>query len=589
MAPEPPTNGVPNHGQAPVTPPVVRDFRGAVGGWLAPILSRLLLFTAAALLLILVAMPVFFILMQAIFPEFARGSLAGAFGRLPLLYHDAVLLQQTRNTLLLAATVMLGCLVFGLPIGILRGLFRVPGARVWDVIFLIPFLIPPFIAAIAWMMTLQPRGYWQQLFGFHLGEYLFTFVGVAFVMTLNLFPLVYFAVSRSLEAIGGQYAAAARVCGASPLRTFWHVTLPLAIPGIAASLLIVFAMAIEEFGTPAALAARTGFDVLVTGIYVRLSDFPIDLSGAALGAVILMALVLAAFFLQNWIATRKSYVSQTGKPVVTEPLALGAWTLPVLLLFGLVAVIGVVIPLAAIAVTANLGTLSGGLQWSNFDSRHYAAIFAPGSRAMTALQTSGWLALLTALSTGALATVIAWLVVRGTGASKRFMDALSILPNAIPAMVLAVGVILAWNSPFLPVTLYGTAAILLVAYAAILLPYPIRFAIGRLRQIGTSLDDAARVSGASPAQMLGLILLPLLAPALLAAMMLVFAIATRELVASIMLAPAGMQTVGTFVFSQFEQGSVQTGMAMSMVAIGVTSTLLLLANLWLARQGSRAL
>ena len=168
------------------------------------------------------------------------------------------------------------------------------------------------------------------------------------------------------------------------------------------------------------------------------------------------------------------------------------------------------------------------------------------------------------------------------------MDGLSVLPNAIPAIVLAVGIILAWNSPFLPVTLYGTTAILLVAYVGILLPYPIRYAVARLRQISGSLDDAARVAGAGQVQALRHITLPLMAPSLIAAMMLVFAIASRELVASIMLAPAGLRTVGTFVFSQFEQGSIQTGMAMSVIAIAITSGLLLAATLWLARSGTSA-
>ena len=112
--------------------------------------------------------------------------------------------------------------------------------------------------------------------------------------------------------------------------------------------------------------------------------------------------------------------------------------------------------------------------------------------------------------------------------------------------------------------------------------------MARLRQIGGSLDDAARVAGASSVQTLTHVLLPLMAPSLIAAMMLVFAIASRELVASIMLAPAGVRTVGTFVFAQFEQGSVQTGMAMSTIAIAITTTILLAVNLWLARQGGSA-
>ncbi|WFE75397.1 iron ABC transporter permease [Roseinatronobacter sp. S2] len=543
---------------------------------------------AAVALLVLVGLPVVFILLQAVFPDFARGSFAGAFSKLAILTENDRLLMQARNTLMLAFSVMFGCLVFGLPVGVLRGLFHVPGARIWDVVFLIPFLIPPFIAAIAWMMTLQPRGYLFQLLGFDLGGFLFSFTGVAFVMTLNLFPLVYFAVSRALEMVGGRFASAARVHGARPVQAFFLITLPLSIPAIAASLLIVFAMSIEEFGTPAALAARTGFDVLVTGIYTRLSDWPIDMSGAALGSTMLMAMVLAAFALQNWIATRRSYISQTGKPADLEKTDLGAWRWPVIGVFSLVALIGVVIPLAAIAVTSLTGTISGGLAWSNLDTRHYVPLFQKGSRATQALITSGWLAVVTAFATAVIGGLVAYIVVRGTGRGRAIMDGLSVLPNAIPAIVLAVGIILAWNSPFLPLTLYGTAGILLIAYIGILLPYPIRYAVARLRQISGSLDDAARVAGATQMGSLRHITLPLMAPSLIAAMMLVFAIASRELVASIMLAPAGLRTVGTFVFAQFEQGSVQTGMAMSMVAITITSGILLVVNLWLARQGSSA-
>jgi len=123
-----------------------------------PRAAGLVTLAAAFALIVLVGVPVVFILLQAVFPDFARGSFGGAFSRLDLLAPDSRLMGQARNTLLLAFSVMLGCIVFGLPIGILRGLFRVPGARVWDVVFLVPFLIPPFIAAIAWMMTLQPRG-----------------------------------------------------------------------------------------------------------------------------------------------------------------------------------------------------------------------------------------------------------------------------------------------------------------------------------------------------------------------------------------------------------------------------------------------
>src|SRR5690606_21638603 len=116
----------------------------------------------------------------------------------------------------------------------------------WDVLMLVPFMIPPYIATLGWIMALQPRGYLFQLFGFDLAPFLFSIWGIIFVMTLNTFPVIYFAVWRTVETVGSHYADVARVFGASGWKAFFRITLPLSTPGLAASLLLVFAMAIEE-------------------------------------------------------------------------------------------------------------------------------------------------------------------------------------------------------------------------------------------------------------------------------------------------------------------------------------------------------
>jgi iron(III) transport system permease protein len=162
---------------------------------------------------------------------------------------------------------------------------------------------------------------------------------------------------------------------------------------------------------------------------------------------------------------------------------------------------------------------------------------------------------------------------------RSIVDALSVLPNAVPGMVLAVGLILAWNRSWWPFPVYNTSAVLILAYICILLPYPVRYVGAALRQIGVNLDAAARVSGAGMGLTLWKILLPLIAPNLLIASLLVFAIASRELVASVMLAPSGMKTVATYVFNQFGQGSPGLGMALSVIAIfSSTAILVVLAR-----------
>lgn len=534
-------------------------------------------------LLVLVALPLLFVVLQAIFPGLTRGQWDQPFSRFWPTLADPSLLGLLFNTLKLGLAVVLGSLLIALPLGSLRALTRVPGAVVWDVLFLIPFLIPPYIAAMAWMMTLQPRGFLQQLLGVNAAEFIFSFYGIAFVMVLNVFPVVYFAVSRTLAVVGGRFAAVGRVCGAGFWSSFWRISLPLSIPGIAASLLLVFALSIEEFGTPATLGAQANYPVLVTGIHQRYADWPIDMTGAAILSLLLVALAMVAFYLQHWLVTRRSYVSQTGKPNRGERIELGRWRWPVTLMFALVALVSVVVPLFAVVATASTRTLSGGLAWSNWSTRHFQALFADRFGAMQALANSLSLALAAALITGVLGALIAYLVIRARVRGSRALDLLSLLPNTMPAVVIAVGLILLWNQPFWPITVYNSSMMLLLAYCCLLLPYPVRYASASFRQISHSLEDAARVSGAGFVAMFVRIILPQLFPSLMVAMLLVFAIASRELVASLMVAPAGMRTVSTYVFGQFEQGSPGLGMAMSVVAIFSTSLLILLLTLFARR------
>lgn len=537
-------------------------------------------------LVIVVAIPFIAIILQAVFPTLGRGSFAAPFSAFAGTLGNPALIGMAGNTLLLGACVVALSAVVAVPLAISRALFRVPGGAMWDVLFLIPFMIPPYIAVLGWIMTLQPRGYLSQLAGFDLAPFLFSVPGIVFVMMLNTFPVVFFAVSRTVETVGSRYADVARLFGASPARAFWRVTLPLSTPGLAASLLLVFAMAIEEYGTPAALGRRAGFDVLVTAIDLRVSDWPIDLPGAAILSLILVILSFLAFLLQRWVLHRRSYEATTGKPQDTSKRELGIWTLPVLALFSIVAFVATVLPLLAILASALSRTISGGLSWSNTSLQHFAAIFGDTTGALKALTTSLSLGIGAAVITGMLGALSAYAVVKSRARGRGVLDVLTIIPNSLPGIVVAVGLILAWNQPWLPMTPYNTALILLLAYCCILLPQPVRYATAAFHQIGDNLEAAARVSGASGLTAFRRILLPLIAPSLLAAMLLVFAVATRELVASVVIAPVGVSTISTYIWRQFEQGSVGLGMAMAFVTILITTALPLIVLSLMGRRGN---
>lgn len=526
---------------------------------------------AMAGLLLVVAVPFVFIILQSIFPHLGSGSLANPFAHIAALFDDPRLFRITGNTVFLGLMVVALSALIAVPLAVFRALYKVPLAIFWDILMLIPFMIPPYIATLGWIMSLQPRGYLEQLAGFNLSSFLFSLSGMTFVMALNTFPLVYFAVSRTIEAVGARYADVGRVFGASSWRSFFRITLPLATPGLAASLLLVFAAAIEEYGTPAALGRRSGFEVLVTEIDLRVSDWPIDLAGAAVFSLALVVLSLGAFLIQRWILTRRSYIITGGKPQANDKRDLGKLKFPVVALFALVSFIATGVPLLAILATALSKTISGGLTLSNIGFDNFSAIAENSAGGMKALINSLSLGLASALFTGLLGAVASYAVVKMRFRGRNFLDILTVLPNSLPGVVVAVGLILAWNQPALLVSPYNTPLILLLAYCCLLLPQPIRYTTAAFHQIGDNLEAAARVCGANSFTTFRRIMLPLIAPSLITAMLLVFAVATRELVASVLVAPVGMQTISIFIWRQFEQGSVGLGMAMALIAIIITT------------------
>ncbi len=540
---------------------------------------------AIAGLILVVAIPFLAVVLQGIFPNLGQGSFSSPFSSLVTTLNDSALIGMAGNTILLGCCVVVASALVAVPLGVFRALYRIPLAPLWDVLLLVPFMIPPYIATLGWIMTLQPRGYLQQLFGFNLAPFLFSLFGMTLVMAFNTFPVVYFAVSRTVEAVGSRYADVGRVFGASPARAFWRITLPLSAPGLAASLMLVFAAAIEEYGTPAALGRRAGFQVLVTGIDLRITDWPIDLPGAAILSILLVSMSLFTFLLQRWILARRSYQTVGGKPTAKDKRPLGKMKVPVLIAFAVVSFLATGVPLLAILATALSRTISGGLAFDNISLNNFILVFSNSAGAVGALVNSFSLGIGTALITGLIGVTAAYTVVKTKIRGRIAIDTLTIIPNALPGIVVAVGLILAWNMPWLPATPYNTAFILLLAYCCILLPQPVRYTTAAFQQIGDNLEAAARVFGASSVTAFRRILLPLVFPSLASAMLLVFALASRELVSSVVVAPVGMQTIATFIWRQFEQGSIGLGMAMAFIAILITTLLPLLLLTLLRRSG----
>lgn len=527
---------------------------------------------------VIVGFPVLAIVLYALFPHINELSFAAPFSALLPNLQDERLIGATVNTLSLAVCVTVVSAVIAVPMAYIRAQVPQHVGRIWDAGFLVPFLIPPYIGSLAWMQLLQHNGFVEQAFGFNLADFLYSFPGIVTVMALHLFPLIYFTTSNAFAIIGARYGDVAKVFGGRPLQIFFRIYLPMVLPALLSSCLIVFILTIEEFGTPEILGSRFGYEVIVTAIHEKFSDWPIDLPGASVLSMILIVIAFIAFHAHQRLSDKfQTTVDNQSVSGAVRDLPASQKVL-MSVIFGALFVIAVAMPLGTITVSAFMDTLSGGVTLENMSFNNFVSLFDPESEAWGAILTSLTLAVMAALCTVLIATVIAFTVVRLRSAATVFLDFLSILPNSVPGMAVAVGLILTWNQSIWPVSPYNTPFVLLLAYLCLMLPYPIRMITAALKQLPQSLDDAAYISGAREITVIFKILAPLLGPISLAAGFIVFAISTRELVSSIMLAPPGVETVATYVFHQFDQGSLNAGMAMSLVAIIVSGTIIVVGQ-----------
>ena len=541
-------------------------------------------FFSSLSLLCIVGLPLAAVVLFAIFPNLNILNFDVPFSNWRKYFSDSSLLNAIKNSLFLGVCVVICSTLISMPIAYMRSIIPKKVGVFIDILALTPFLIPPYIGAAAWIQLLQKNGFSEQLLGINLSEYLFSFWGLVFVMSLHLYPIIYFSISSAFNVTSRRYNDAAFTCGAGRLRTFYRIQLPLSLGALVSSSLIVFILTIEEFGTPEILGQRFQFNVIVTAIHEKFSDWPIDLPGASVLSLILF--LIAFLFFSLHILILKKFNAQTEASVSETIIKLSYCEKFIYLsVIAIILTLSILMPLGAIIARSFMTTVSGGLQIDNFSLVNYIEIFSSGSDAWKALTTSIGLAICASFICVFIATVTCFIIVRVKNKFTIFIDFLSLLPSAIPGMALAVGLILVWNHPFWPVTPYNSLAILLLAYSCLMLPYPIRMIASTLRQLPSSLDDAAYVSGANETIVIFKVLLPIITPVAIASGLIVFAISSRELVTSIMLAPAGIETVATFVFNQFDQGSINVGMAMSVITIFVTGILIIIArNLAYTRQ-----
>ncbi len=460
-----------------------------------------------------------------------------------------------------------------------------PFKKLFAVMSLVPFIIPGILSTISWILLLSPKIgliniVVKELLGLESAPFnIYTMWGMIWAESIHLYPLVFLLMSAAFRNMDTSLEEAALTAGSSTLQTFCRVTLPLMRPAMFSVLLINFIRGIEAFEVPALIGVPAKISVFTTKIFLAIHQFPSDFGLAGAYAVTLLAISTVGVLIYGRITRREErYATVTGKGYRPRVIDLGGWkyvTLGVSFLIFFLAVIMPVFVLLWSSFIPYYGVPSKELmQKMTFANYQYILNYP---LALTAFKNSFYLSVGSATLVMLLTSVIAWITVKTKLPGRGLLDTMTFIPIAMPGIVL--GVSLIWVYLTLPIPIYGTLWVLLLAYMTKYIPYGIRAASASMIQINKELEEASLTAGGTWFQTFRKIILPLLMPGFTAGWIYISIIALRELSTSILLYSYNSTVLSIMAFDLWEGGQYTY-----VCALGVMMVMLLVAMAAVARK-----
>jgi iron(III) transport system permease protein len=496
------------------------------------------------------------------------------------------MLQAIGNSIILATGVGIISVSIGVPLAWAITRTNMPGRGLLKTLLLVAFTTPHFLGGIAWILLAAPNSGWlnrlyMALTGATAGPFnVYSLWGAIFVVGIYSYPYVFLLTSSALELVSSELEDAATILGASTWQTARRITLPLVLPAILSGFLLSFLEAIALFGSPTLLLIPARVPIITTEIW-QLFQFPPNVELASAFSIALIVITVILLLVQRQLLANKGYTTLTGKGGSKRLIEIGLWKW-VFLLFGLlVSTLSLFLPfymLLRTSISKAWGqpfTLSNmTIQW--YDEVLFRLPFTKLAIFNTLLYsaTAAALAMLIGL---AIAYIVHHRLLRGW----QILGFLPIIPQAIPGIVIAVGIFAAYSRPPLP--LYGTGLIMIVAYTTRFLPVGFSNAVNIFKSINPEMEMAARNLGATQVSTIQKITGPLVKRGLLGGFMLVFILSVRELSCAILLTSSNTQVMATVLFDLVNEGSFERVAALGVVMLVIVFGVIGLASRWLGK------
>jgi iron(III) transport system permease protein len=489
-----------------------------------------------------------------------------------ILMGDAKYRAAVSNTILLGLAVTCTSTLIGVPLAFFTARFSFPGKAVIALLPMTTLIVPEVIAAQTWLMVMGNNGLltrWLADQGIMLPSF-YGWFGLITVMTFIYYTYVYIGTLAAISGFDSQLEEASQSLGVAPTRSLINVMLPVVLPAVLASALLVFTLVVGNFAVATILGHRVHLlSVLTYQSFVsEVGADPVMQSTLASVSIGIVAIVL---FAQRWIVARGRYEIVQGRGA--KPRWLGGGAAAALGLAAGVVMIISLLPLATVIVGAFTRARGPVMRWGEWTTANLERVLLNAPDPLINTLIFAGIATMISLF---VSTLIGFLIVKKRNALTPAIDYLSALPLALSGTVLGIGLAMSFNGGWLPLT--GTAAIIVLAYIIRRLPFGIRNASSTLYNIPDSIEDASVSLGVPPVQTFFKVIFPLMIPSVAAAGVLVWTTTVAELSASVVVYSAGKETLPIQIFRLIDSNLMAQASAYGLLLVAVILIPILIAT-----------
>lgn len=475
------------------------------------------------------------------------------------------------NSILIAIGATALAMVFGGGLAFLSARTNIPVPKFVYLIGLMPMFLPSYVGALSWSILGGPNAGLLNIALRDLGIppliNIYTIWGLIFVFAMYYSPYAFLLIHSAMSLMNPELEAAARVHGASTRTMLMKVSLPLALPAIIGSAMLSFVLIFENFPVAQVIGTPGGVDTLPTFIFRLLNANPSRGNESAAIAIVLVLVILLVTVLQQRMLAKRSFATVTGKGVKPSRIKLGRARIPLFLLVLVFFILSIVLPiLSLLLMSATTSPYMSSI----------TSLFAPGAldlsgfwevvttpSFLSATQNSVVVSVSAALLGTLLAFVTSYVVYRTKFGGRRLLENVTMLPLAIPAVVLGMGLL--WTWLIMPVPLYGTLAVMVIAFLAVQAPQGFRGISASILSTDRDLEDSAVMLGAGRTKAISLVTIPLMKVGLVSTFVLLLMLSMRELTVPLFLYTHNTKILSIAIYDAFENGgALQEAAAMSL-------------------------